>query len=180
MIIKNYPSILQILGFYFSKANKNNEEIEVYYKWFSTKFIWRKKYKFDQWINSYKKKFIILLESSLTCLIQFQFQKEIKQVNDSQVSNFIQDIEKINKVQHPNIVRILGIAKNDQKTPFAILTERCDINLYQAISTKKFNKIDLSLVIYEIAKGMKFIHSIQIINTNLNPSKILIGKDGKI
>lgn len=113
-------------------------------------------------------------------MIQFQFQKEIKQVNDSQVSNFIQDIEKINKVQHPNIVRILGIAKNDQKTPFAILTERCDINLYQAISTKKFNKIDLSLVIYEIAKGMKFIHSIQIINTNLNPSKILIGKDGKI
>lgn len=105
--------------------------------------------------------------------------KEMKTINEKQVPIFVRENEILNRIIHPNIAQIREIRLNDKKMP-SILMERYLSNIDQAIKTKKLNKVDASFSIYQIAEGMKFIHSNGIINSNLKPSNILIGSDGLI
>lgn len=104
----------------------------------------------------------------------------MNKINEKQVPDYIQENELLYKIKHPNIAQIIGFQFNDKKVPPSILSERCISNLNQAIESKKLTKVDLSFMIYQIAEGMKYIHSNKIINYNLKPSNILIGSDGLI
>ena len=86
----------------------------------------------------------------------------------------------LKKVNHPNIIKIYGHSMNNKTKPARIVFERCLSNVKEMIQTNKFTKVDASFAIYQIAEGMKFVHSNKIIHLNLKPSNILIGTDGMI
>lgn len=55
---------------------------------------------------------------------------------------------------------------------------KCSTDLNQSIQT--FSNIQLVYSIYQIAEGMKYIHSCKIVHVNLNPSSIFISDEGII
>ena len=81
---------------------------------------------------------------------------------------------------HPNIVQAYGIFMSDQKTPPSILLELCPRDLTSLIKTHSYKNSEISIWIYQIAEGMKYVHMKKIVHRDLKPSNILIGKDGKI
>mgnify|MGYP001063004474 CR=1 FL=1 len=60
------------------------------------------------------------------------------------------------------------------------MLEECPNDLNQVIQNKIFSKVQLVSSIYQIAEGMKYIHSQKINHLNLKPTNILISEDGTI
>ena len=89
------------------------------------------------------------------------------------------EFEIMKMLDHPNVLKAVDIIYNDTKVP-SILYEKCPTDLNQAIQTKTFSKVQLVYSIFEIAEGMKYIHSHKIIHLNLKPRSILISEDGTI
>ena len=50
-------------------------------------------------------------------------------------------------------------------------------NIEEIVESKMISKSDAVCFIYEIAKGMKYTHSLKIVHRNLKPSNIFINSD---
>lgn len=94
--------------------------------------------------------------------------------------NFMCEYESLTVLNHPNIVYGYGIYFGDGSTPLSILLELCVGNIQEAITKKSLTKTGTAKAIYQIAEGMKFVHSKGFIHRVLKPTNILIGKDGLI
>lgn len=107
------------------------------------------------------------------------------------------------KLIHPNVIRILGLNQGTGKVNPSILYEYCEMNLHQFFTKheqnmKRFDQKDdpqsdnkkknyeldldkqLIFFIYQIAEGMNFIHSKDIILCGLNPYNIMISENNRI
>ena len=96
------------------------------------------------------------------------------------LQSLIDEYKIMKKLNHPNILKPYEIIINDEKLPNSILFEYCPMNLEEAVKKGKITKVQQSFIIYQIAEGMKYIHSCKIIHQNLKPSNILISEDGII
>ena len=111
------------------------------------------------------------------------FAMKIMSTENASVENlkhFIGEYEIMNLLNHPNILKALGIFFSDGEMPPAILLEYCPTNLYKAIKNKALSPVQIACAIYQIAEGMKYIHFRKIIHRDLKPSNILIATDGTI
>ena len=116
-------------------------------------------------------------------LISIPFALKIMHTGNNNFENFkgfIAEYEKLTSLKHPNIVQAYGIFMSDQKTPPSILLELCPRDLTSLIKTHSYKNSEISIWIYQIAEGMKYVHMKKIVHRDLKPSNILIGKDGKI
>lgn len=104
----------------------------------------------------------------------------IQTVSIQNLSYFINDHEVLNIHNHPNILHMYASLFNEPNLPPSILIEFCPTNLEQAIKNKMISKVNICYCIYQIAEGMRYIHSRQIIHRNLKPSNIFISEDGTI
>ncbi|KAK8857756.1 hypothetical protein M9Y10_016166 [Tritrichomonas musculus] len=86
----------------------------------------------------------------------------------------------MNALDHPNILRTFKIFIKKETNTVSILSEYCGMNLNDAIKNKSLSKAQLVSSIYQIAEGMKYLHSQNIIHCNLKPTNIFIGLDGRI
>ncbi|KAK8892330.1 hypothetical protein M9Y10_029556 [Tritrichomonas musculus] len=112
------------------------------------------------------------------------FALKVMNIEDATIEKqqkFIQEYEKLNMLNHPNIIHTLGICMcGDSEMPPSILLEFCPINLQQAVKNSTLSKVDIAKYVYQIAEGMKYVHKCCLIHRDLKPSNILIGKDGLI
>ena len=93
--------------------------------------------------------------------------------NDQKI---MKEFEIMKMLDHPNVLKAIDIIYDDKNHP-SILFEECSTNLHQAIQNKIFSKVQIVSSIYQIADGMKYIHSRKINHLNLKPTNILISKD---
>ena len=108
--------------------------------------------------------------------------KEIINPN-SNVGNLQQMIDKyeiMRMLTHKNILKAHDILINDKKLPPSILFEYCPKNLEEEVISKKLTKVQKVYAIYQIAEGMKYVHSRKVVHLDLNPSNILVSDDGMI
>ena len=101
-------------------------------------------------------------------------QSELERQNTSKITN---EIEIMKMVNHPNVLKVQGISYNDENNP-SISYSKCYTNLKQSI--QKNSKVQCVYFIYQIAEGMKYIHSCNIVHVNLDPSSIFISDEGII
>ncbi|KAK8888137.1 hypothetical protein M9Y10_039199 [Tritrichomonas musculus] len=104
----------------------------------------------------------------------------INDFNIKNFQNFIKEYEIMNMLQHPNVLKAIGIFMSNKNIPPSILLEYCPINLHKAIKNKVFSKEELVKIIYQIVEAMKFIHFKKIIHRDLKPTNILIDSDGTV
>lgn len=104
----------------------------------------------------------------------------INGINQEKFRQLLNEYEIMNHLNHPNVLKAIGIFLSDEKAPPSILLEYCPMNLDQAIKEKKLTKIQIIIIIYQIIEGMKYIHHSKIIHRDLKPSNILIDSDGII
>lgn len=95
---------------------------------------------------------------------------------------------------HPNVIKMLGISTGAGNVNPSILYECCEMNLYQFFTIQKDDPqsdnekenyeldLDKQLIffIYQIAEGMNYIHSKDIVLCGLNPYNIMISTNSRI
>ena len=97
---------------------------------------------------------------------------------------FTQEAGLIAKLHHPNVVRFYGVCYNNDH--FYIVTEYCFENLSQSLKRLKQelngplpNDIAYKIC-YDIAKGMSYLHSKNVVHRDLKPENILIDDRGNV
>ena len=92
----------------------------------------------------------------------------------------LREISNLKELKHPNVIRLLDIIVD--KNDFFLVYEFMDMDLYNFIHKSKIsiNKTLIKEIIYNIFKGLEYLHSNFIIHRDLKPKNILISKDGHI
>lgn len=80
-------------------------------------------------------------------------------------------------LQHPNIMRILGVNKNERV--FIVVMEYLTGGSLQMRMARQFSVKEFLPIAKDIAAGMDFAHRNRIIHGNLRPHNVLFGADGK-
>ena len=107
--------------------------------------------------------------------------KSLKMPINEQNLQKILSLYAINKaINHPNILKANCLFIGGENLSSNILLEFCPFNFEQAIKMKKFTNVQLLYSIYQIAEGMKYLHSKSIARIHLDPSNIFVSNDGLI
>lgn len=110
---------------------------------------------------------------------QIYVMKKMKKIDQKTGKKFVKEYELLNSLHHPNILKTYGIFIDD-KSPLSILLEFCEQDMTDAIKNKDFSTINILCWIFQIAEGMKYVHSKNIIHLDLKPGNILVTKDGNV
>ena len=111
------------------------------------------------------------------CVMKEKINQEKATENQERLTNEIQIMKLLN---HPNVLKVESDDINDKNQKPSILFEYCPKNLEEAVNSKKMSKVQQIFSIYQIAEGMKYIHSRNIIHNNLIPANIQMTSDGII
>ena len=88
------------------------------------------------------------------------------------IQSLFNELMTLSNLDDPNIIKVYGMFRGDQKSPPSILFEYCPNNLKKEI-TKLDNEKRVRVII-EIVKAMKTIHKVNIIHGDLKPENILL------
>lgn len=91
-----------------------------------------------------------------------------------QIRRFVREVKMATVLEHPNIVKVFGIKKQDGN--YFSFMELLDTDLLKAIRTKPglFNQENIVDIIKKAGQGLEYIHRNGIIHKDINPSNILI------
>jgi len=85
---------------------------------------------------------------------------------------FLQDLN-----GHENIIRLRNIIKAENNKDLYLVFDHMEADLHHVIRANILEEIHKQYVIYQLLKGLKYLHSADIIHRDLKPSNILINSD---
>jgi mitogen-activated protein kinase 15 len=81
---------------------------------------------------------------------------------------------------HENIIRLRNIIKAENNKDLYLVFDHMEADLHHVIRASILEEIHKQYIIYQLLKGMKYIHSAGLIHRDLKPSNILINSDCQI
>jgi len=81
---------------------------------------------------------------------------------------------------HENIVRLRNIIKAENNKDLYLVFDHMEADLHHVIRANILEEIHKQYVIYQLLKGLKYMHSAGLIHRDLKPSNILINSDCQI
>lgn len=87
-------------------------------------------------------------------------------------THFLNELELLNQLENPNIIKTFGFFFGDDKKPPAILIEYCPYNLKKCVNN--LTDIERISIILELSEVMKEVHQLGIIHCDLKPENILL------
>ena len=105
-------------------------------------------------------------------------EEEQKHLYKNMKNKFEKEMKLISKFSHPNIMKIMHYFENPEYIYHIVLESyQCDLAdfINQQISKKKYFQESLILSFFtQICLGIKYIHDLNILHRNINPSNILL------
>ena len=105
--------------------------------------------------------------------------KKLKQKIDSWEDCMNQnEVYFLRKLNHPNVIKLIEVIR-EQNSDISFVFEYCECNLYEFITNHRKRKKSISEnkiqnIIYNITRGLSYIHSQNIMHRDLKPENILI------
>ena len=96
----------------------------------------------------------------------------------AKMKRLIQEYELLSMLNHPNIIKTFGVFLGDESNPPSIIIEYCPTNLKKNV--KKLTNVERVVIIYQISKAMKKVHSMNIIHRDLKPENILLDDQNQV
>jgi serine/threonine protein kinase len=101
--------------------------------------------------------------------------------DELQRQRFLQEIDILHQVEHPNIIRILSSGK-DQETDlhYFAMDYLNNGNLEDRFSSGSINAEELKNTLIACCNALKTLHALNIVHRDLKPDNILFSKNGEI
>ena len=78
---------------------------------------------------------------------------------------------------HENIIRLLNIIKAENNKDLYLVFDYMETDLHAVIRANILQEIHKQFVIYQLLKGLKYIHAGELIHRDLKPSNILLNSE---
>jgi len=105
----------------------------------------------------------------------------LKKLKDrAKMNDFYEEAQILSHLNHPNIVRMLGTFEPDAESMYMVFEYVANGNLHSWLQSNEAEEIpadDFIKWIVQIAAGMRFLHSRNIIHRDLAARNILVGND---
>ncbi len=101
--------------------------------------------------------------------------KRIDGTNQSQMQVITNDFQKLHQLNHNNIVKVFDTYQ--KKTVIWVMMEFCnlgDLKTYFHSSSRKISETDTLGIMLDVAQGVKYLHSQNVIHRDIKPENILI------
>jgi len=85
---------------------------------------------------------------------------------------FLQDLG-----NHENVIRLRNVIKADNNKDLYLVFDFMETDLHHVIRAKILEEIHKQYIIYQLLKGLKYIHSADLIHRDLKPSNLLIDSE---
>ncbi len=83
----------------------------------------------------------------------------------------------LHELTHSNIIKLHNVIRADNDKDLYLVFEFMEADLHNAIGQKILKDLHNRFIMYQILKGMKYLHSAEVIHRDLKPSNILINSD---
>ena len=112
------------------------------------------------------------------CMVAIKMISKLHQAEDDLIS-FRREMQILEKMDHPNIMRLLQIIETD--TDFCVVSELAHGDLFQIIQDgQTLPEEVLRDVAVQILSALSHLHSNRIIHRDIKPQNVLIGADGTL
>ena len=104
--------------------------------------------------------------------------------NPSKGKNILKQLSILSFLNHPKVIKLIDILIPEDKEDFQdiyLIEEFMPTTLEKLIMYDKYNnEKDYPWIIYQILKGLNYLHSSKIMHRDLRPSNILLNEEGDI
>lgn len=97
--------------------------------------------------------------------------------NDTDSQRTYREIMFLQQMRHPNVVRLLNVMKADNDRDIYLVFEFLDTDLHQVIRSNILEKVHERYIMYQLFKGLKYLHSGELLHRDLKPSNLLLNAD---
>ena len=89
----------------------------------------------------------------------------------------LREIKILNRIQHENIIDIRDILRSptiDTLRDVYIVQSLMETDLYKLLKTQRLSNDHICYFLYQILRGLKYIHSANVLHRDLKPSNLLL------
>ena len=89
------------------------------------------------------------------------------------------ELKLLKGVRHENVISLLDVFFSPTADLY-LFTELCDTDLHQLLASRSIQMLHQQFFLYQILRGLKYLHSGGIIHRDLKPSNVLINQNGDL
>jgi len=98
--------------------------------------------------------------------------------NDTDAQRTFREIMFLQELSdHENIIQLLNVVKAENDRDVYLVFEHMDTDLHAVIRAGILEEIHKQYIVYQLLKGLKYIHSVNILHRDLKPSNLLLNSD---
>jgi len=100
--------------------------------------------------------------------------------NATDAQQAFREIMFLHELHHENIIRLFDVFKTDNELDVYFTCECMESNLLSAIHANTLREAQKPLVIYQVLKALKYMHSGEVLHRDIKPENILVNSDCQV
>ena len=100
--------------------------------------------------------------------------------NQVDAQRIYREIALLSKLEHTNVVNLKSILPAENSTDIYLLFEHLESDVFKAVKNRVLDLMHKKYIVYQLACGLKYLHSAGVLHRDLKPSNILINSQCKV